>query len=278
MATKTYAQTGRGDRKRTELGLFAQMYFDIERLRVSQQIRQSHLKLDKSPFANHVIFDEVFGDLKDAQSVIDVYMIPLVKPHPCWTEFNINVKGCGLHLLGLIMGLIRDVTPLTNVSKLWWLCGLGVTSEGKAARPVKGEVLNYDARLKMVLLGRLGAQFLKNNDPFARRLYDDFKVEEVAKALAAGRVTDVMCVSCFGKDERCVTCGGTGKTQVEVGSHKRAIRKVVKLWVACLWDVWRRAEGLPVTEHYAQSHMGHTGNLITPQRWVEYNLSVNGTE
>lgn len=252
------------------------MYFDIERLRVSQQIRQSHLKRDKSPFAEHAVFNEVFGDLKEAQSRIDAYMIPMVKDHPCWTEFNVDVKGCGLHLLALVMGLIRDVTPLTNVSKLWWLCGLGV-KDGKAIRPVKGEVLNYDMRLKSVLLGRLGSQFLKNGDPFARMLYDDFKAKEVTKAFAAGRTTDTKCTNCDGRDDdTCNICAGTGKVQVEIGAHKRAIRKVVKLWVACLWDVWRRAEGLPVTEHYAQSHMGHTGNLITAQRWTEFNLSVNG--
>ena len=45
-----------------------------------------------------------------------------------------------------------------------------------------------------------------------------------------------------------------------------------------MWDTWRRAEGLEVTEHYAQSHMGHTGNLITPQRWVEYNWAAKGNE
>lgn len=231
---------GRGDRKRTRLGLLAQAYFDIERLRVAQQTRQAHLKLDGSPFADDPIFESVFGHLKRAQGDIDDHMQPLIVDHPCWTEFSLHVKGVGTHLLALVMGLIRDIEPFTNVSKLWWLCGLAVR-DGKALAPIKGERLTYDARLKSVLLGRVGSQLLKNADPFSRMLYDEFRPKEEAKR--------------------------------PEGAHRRAIRKVVKLWVACLWDVWRRAEGLSVTPHYAAAHLAHT-DVITPEKWVRYNQSA----
>lgn len=238
--TKTYARPGRKDRKQNRLGVLAQMYMDVERLRVSQQIRQSHLKLDESPFHDDPVFELVFEHLHNAQAVIDEQMMPLVKDHACWTEFNLHVKGVGLHLLSLIMGLIRDIEPFTNVSKLWWLCGLAVV-DGKALRPVKGQVLNYDARLKSILLGRLGAQFLKNADPFARHLYDTFRAEEEAK-----------------KPE---------------GAHRRAIRKVVKLWVACLWEVWRRGEGLPVTQPYVVKYLGHS-DIVTAEVWLAFNKAA----
>ena len=228
---------GRGDRKRTRLGLLAQQYFDIERLRVSQQIRQSHLQRDASPFSEDPIFKAVSAHLERAQGDIDKHMRPLVETHPCWTEFSVHVKGVGPHLLALVMGLIRDIEPFTNVSKLWWLCGLGVV-DGKAVRPTKGVKLNYDPRLKSVLLGRVGAQLLMNGDPFGRMLYDEYRPKEEAKRMA--------------------------------GAHRRAIRKVVKLWVACLWDVWRRADGLPVTEHYAALHLGHS-DTISPEKWVAFN-------
>jgi len=283
MATteKTYARPGRRDRKQNRLGILSQMYMDIEKLRVAQQVRQSHLKLDNSPFAEDPAFEMVFDRLKGAQTDIDEQMMPLVTTHPCWTDFSLHVKGIGPHLLALVMGLIRDIEPFTNVSKLWWLCGLGVDhtcecehwhsahiihypdeadpyyqcstcdctefrdtgDQGQAQRPVKGVVLNYDARLKSILLGRIGAQLLKNVDPFSRMLYEEYRDKEEVKR--------------------------------KEGAHRRSIRKVVKLYVSCLWDVWRRAEGFPVTGHYAQMHMqGHT-DIITPERWVSYNQSVN---
>ena len=238
MPTKTYARPGRKDRKHNRLSLLAQMYFDIEKLRVSQQVRQTHLKEDGSPFAEDPIFERVLTHLLNAQGELDEDMKPLVPGHPCWTDFALHVKGVGPHLLALVMGLIRDITPFTNVSKLWYLCGFAV-ADGKAMRPVNGQVLNYDARLKSLLLGRVGGQMLRNGDPFARSLYDAFRAKEEEKQ------------SKF--------------------VHRRALRKVVKLWVACLWDVWRRAEGLPVTPHYAEAHLGHTGDAVTSERWVEFN-------
>tara|TARA_Y100000310_G_scaffold279107_1_gene298053 strand:- start:1675 stop:2556 length:882 start_codon:yes stop_codon:yes gene_type:complete len=274
---KVYARKGRGDRRRNRLSLLAEMYMDIERLRVSQQIRQSHLKLDGSPFAEDPVFEAAFAHLKEAQGEIDELMMPLVQGYLCWTEFCEHVRGIGPHLLALVMGLVRDIVPFTNVSKLWWLCGLAVDhgcecghlhsshrldfpqddtepaygcsgcdcktfrrtqKPGQSQKPVKGQPLNYDAQLKSVLLGRIGTQLLKNADPFARSLYDEFRAKEELKE--------------------------------EKGAHRRAIRKVVKLWVACLWEVWRRAEGLEVVGPYPMTFLGHTG-FINAETWVQHN-------
>lgn len=230
---------GRGDRRRTRLSWIVQLYFDIEKLRVSQRVRITHLMLQNAEIADDTLMNAIEVRLTDVQTLIDKQMEPYVLPHACWTEFCQEVKGIGPHLLALVMGEIRDVAPLTNVAKCWWLCGLAVV-DGKALRLQKGQVANYNMRLKSVLLGRIGPQFLKNADPFARLLYDTFRAREEIKE--------------------------------PKGAHARALRKVVKLWVACLWAVWRKSEGLEVPDPYPIAYLQHT-DTITAEEWVKYNLA-----
>jgi len=47
--------------------------------------------------------------------------------------------------------------------------------------------------------------------------------------------------------------------------HMRALRKTIKLFIAHLWEEWRRAEGLPITLPYAHTILGHK-EFITPFR------------
>jgi hypothetical protein len=275
---KVYARPGRGDRKKNRLTHLTAMYFDMEKLRVSQQVRQRHLALDKSPFADDPVFERVFAHLDRAQAEVDRELKPLVKNHPCWTEFSVDVKGVGEHLMALVMGLIRDIEPFTNVSKLWWLCGLAV-KDGKAIRPVKGEALNYDPRLKAVLLGRIAPQLLKNQDPFSLSLYTEYYPKEAAKLAALGveKKWQEVPSARFRKGHHLLNYQKrTVKGKERLGywyypaTHARSIRKVVKLWVACLWNVWRVAEGLVVTPHYAQQFLGHS-DVVTAQRWITFN-------
>ncbi len=52
--------------------------------------------------------------------------------------------------------------------------------------------------------------------------------------------------------------------------HMQAMRKMIKLFLSHLWLVWREAEGLPITEPYAYSVLGHTKHdYIGPWEMVE---------
>jgi hypothetical protein len=271
---KVYAREGRKDRQPSLLGLFAQMYVDTEHLRVAQQVRQTHLQLDGSAYYAHPVFSEAFQHLLSAQTAIDNYMMPLVKSHLCWQKFAIHIKGIGPHLLALVMGLIRDITPFTNVSKLWWLCGLAVV-DGQSLRRVKGQVTNYDQRLKSILLGRVGGQLLRNADPFTAALYAEYYKQEVVKAKQDGLKPEWRPISAKKAEKGHAFLEYTQRNKrwgyySYPRVHKRAIRKVVKLFIACLWEIWRKAEGLPVTDPYPMTILGHTG-YITAQTWIDYN-------
>tara|TARA_Y100000310_G_scaffold344993_1_gene461003 strand:+ start:481 stop:1278 length:798 start_codon:yes stop_codon:yes gene_type:complete len=257
----------------------------MERQRVSQQIRLAHLRENGDDFADNRTLKSALRHSKNAQDVIDRQIMKIIKTHPLWTEFNVGVKGVGEHLLALFVGMVRDVTPLTNVSKLWWLCGLGVTPEGKAVRKVAGVQLNYNEQLKMLLLGRLGPQLIRSRDPFARLLYEKFFIEYREKAQANGDERRFLVVPAETAKKphslRTYETRESSRGNVQhgyyyySGTNQRAIRKVVKLWVACCWVLWRRSEGLPVTEPYAHHVLGHTSAPITVERWLQYNQDVD---
>ena len=50
--------------------------------------------------------------------------------------------------------------------------------------------------------------------------------------------------------------------------HNQAMRKMVKLFLACLWLTWREAEGLPVAKPYAIDQLGHD-SYIAPWDMVD---------
>ena len=47
-----------------------------------------------------------------------------------------------------------------------------------------------------------------------------------------------------------------------------AVRKMIKLFLACLWLVWREAEGLPTRSPYAIEKKGHS-TMISPWEMVD---------
>lgn len=50
--------------------------------------------------------------------------------------------------------------------------------------------------------------------------------------------------------------------------HMAALRLTAKLFMSHLWEVWRRAEGLPVPEPYVFAMLGHT-HKIRPEDMIE---------
>ena len=59
--------------------------------------------------------------------------------------------------------------------------------------------------------------------------------------------------------------------------HAAALRKMIKLWLAHLWEVWRKLEGLPVREPYiVASDAKH--HYIAPQEFGWPDVEAVGNE
>lgn len=59
-----------------------------------------------------------------------------------------------------------------------------------------------------------------------------------------------------------------GQYMSQMHVHRMAFRKMIKLFLSHLWEVWRTKEGLPVRPPYVFEHKGHT-TLIDPWEMVD---------
>ena len=50
--------------------------------------------------------------------------------------------------------------------------------------------------------------------------------------------------------------------------HNMALRKMIKLFLGCLWLSWREAENLPIRQPYSHEYQGHT-KMISPQEMTD---------
>lgn len=99
--------------------------------------------------------------------------------------------------------------------------------------------------------------------------YLDQKARYTARAIREGReiVPAAKLPSIKGEDGKRRKV--EGDTHLSEGHlHNMALRKMIKLFLAHLWMVWREAEGLPVSEPYVQEKLGHT-HIIGPWDMVD---------
>jgi hypothetical protein len=132
--------------------------------------------------------------------------------------------------------LVEDVCP--TISALWSYSGLAVDpATGKAKRRKRGVQCNWNTFLQTKLVGVLGPCLLKANSPW-REHYDNKK------------------------HQRESANWGTSKLH----RHNDAVRYMIKMFLAGLWNHWRDLEGLPKPAPYAEAKLGvvHGGHGMKP--------------
>ncbi len=228
----------------------------VERLRVSTQIRQSHLKLQSRQDPET---DALLVELVKLEEFIDGRVATLVKGHPAYPWFH-RVKGIGNENIAKVIGLV-DIERATTISGLWKFAGFAV-EDGHAPKKTKGEKLSYNSRLRS-MSWRLGGSLLKGKGCFydyylaqKERYTQRFQNQGYA-IVPAAQLPKV-----DGKKQE------TDKFISEGHIHNMALRKTIKLFLSCLWLTWREAEGLPVTMPYAIDQLKHE-HFLDPWKMVD---------
>ncbi len=140
-----------------------------------------------------------------------------------------QIKGIGPMLAARLIALI-NIDQCDTVSSLWRFAGYAVI-DGHAERRVKGEKLHYSNRLKATCYN-VAVSFLKSNSPY-RAVYDAAKEHYQA----------------------------TQPEWTDGHRHMAALRKMVKVFLAHLWETWRALENLPIRPLYVMEYLGHTHTL-----------------
>ena len=158
------------------------------------------------------------------------------REHPLRENYLSTVKGIGPIFSSGLIAWLEPISRFDNISRLWKYCGL---APGQRRR--KGERAGYNPRLK-TFMWKIAASFEKQNAARCkyRRIYDE------KKSYYASRPDLKEAVDKKVKGAR---------------QHIRlmAMRYTVKRFLADLWLVWRKMEGLPVTKPYAIDILGHSG-------------------
>ena len=221
----------------------------IEKLRVATQVRDKHLKRNKKEDSNTEI---ILTGLVELEDKITDLLGDFVKDHPAYHWFS-GVKGIGNENIGKVVGFL-DIQKANYPSSFWKFAGYHVTADNKAPKAMRGGgKLEYNKVLR-VMCYRLGTSLMKARGKFATRVYEPYK--EGLKARYEKRGWKVVKATELPRDARGKRYEAEGVIS-EGHIHQMAIRKMIKVFLACLHIVWREAEGLPVSRPYAHDQLHH---------------------
>lgn len=141
-------------------------------------------------------------------------------------ETLVQLKGIAFTLAAKLVSQI-DITKTETPSALWRYAGYGVT-DGQRDRPTKGQKLIYNATLKKDLY-LVGSSFMRSASPY-RKVYDDSRAyyEQFRPDWTKAHI------------------------------HLASLRKMIKIFLVHLYEVWRTLEGLPIRDPYVFEKLEHT--------------------
>lgn len=154
--------------------------------------------------------------------------------HPVY-KWLTSIKGVGPTLAAKLIALVgpdEAMAKRDTPSKLWAFAGLA-----PGQRLVKGQKASYNRRLKS-LLYVIGTSILKARGPVSQYYY-------AAKERYQAQRPDWTPSHC----------------------HLAAMRKMSKVLLACLWEVWRESIGEPTRALYVVEKLGHK-HVIRPDDLV----------
>ena len=239
----------------------------VEKLRVSSQVRISHLARQGRKDSET---EQLHDQLVKLEEYVDGRIAVHLTHHPAYDWFS-RVKGIGKENIGKVIGPVRVAPEIDEegkerpyadtISALWKFAGFSV-EDGKAPKRRAGEKLTYNSRLRS-MCWRLGGSLLRARGKF----YDYYlsQKEQYEQRYLNSGVKIVPAASLPKKDGK--KCEGDGYIS-EGHVHNQALRKTIKLFLACLWLEWRQGLGLPISKPYAIDHLGHS-SYITPEQMTD---------
>jgi hypothetical protein len=275
IADKKTMTKERKEDKMDTLSMLVDATLAIEKVRVRTQVRQSHLRRQHRRDRET---DELLSRIRTLEDYVDGRIADILKSHPAYHWFS-RVKGVGKENIAKVVGMI-DIQKGDTISSLWKFAGFSV-EDGKAPKRTKGEKLSYNSQLRS-MCWRLGGSlkkakgkfyqyYIQEKDKYTERFRrDGYKILPTPQ----GKWVCSNCGESWTKKRDIVPCCEYPSVEKKLREEPpgviwlghldaMALRKMIKLFLACLWLIWREAEGLPLTRPYAIDQLGHN-SFIDP--------------
>lgn len=227
------------EKKWSHLRILVDSYYQVQKIRIQTSNRISAIERETDAEGLNLdvrYLSKMYDQLALMEQNLESNIKDEVQSHIAWGWLK-KVKGIGPILAGKMLSFI-DINEADTISALWRYAGYAVV-DGKAEKPTKGEKLHYNSRLKTTMY-LVATSFLKSKGKFSEIYYRE---KERQQEISTKDMSDLQI-------------------------HYRALRKMVKVFLGCLWMYWRQAEGLPIREPYSHEYLGHS-TLYLPEEFEE---------
>ena len=271
--------------KRGTLGMLSREFLFVQRREIAARLRiisrtryqlsnqQSQeaadlLRAFNSAVERKIVFNKMIGTFKPKLEIMGIWdetsekiwrlLNPLleefkemlaekVRDDPIWENWLSQVKGVDYLLAGEVIGGFENaLRPNENlgqhfqsVSQMWAFSGLDVKN-GKAPRLIPGKKASFNTELRSILVGRLGKSLILAGGEYYE-YYKEQKQRLVARYNREGIKIIPASKLPTKKGKRYEPEGVIARGHLDY----QARRKMIKLFVAHLWEVARTIEGLP---------------------------------
>jgi hypothetical protein len=195
----TENQEPKFSRERIALRQAARTAYDIQELRCANENRAKKkggkapkIELTKEHLAANKSIAHAF---KDTEKAAMEEMVRRAKVFPIYNWLRRNGAG---EIASAFMLAEFSIERADRPSAFWQFAGLGAEKDGSRQRPIAGQRLSYNSRLRAKVIAILGGSFLKNG-----------------KRVATGATVEVRCKACSDEptSDDCGVCDGTGKIE-----------------------------------------------------------------
>lgn len=142
-------------------------------------------------------------------------------------ELMVSVKGVAFITAAKVIGYI-DIERAPTVSALWRYAGFAVF-DGKRERLKKGERAHFNTKLKTACM-LVASSMMRSRSPYTDLYYSQKEKYEADPVW---------------------------KDRVKAWIDLAARRRMIKMWLSHVWEVWRSTEGLPTRPPYAIEYLKH---------------------
>ena len=171
--------------------------------------------------------------------------------HP-FINAALGIRGLGANTIAYMMSYV-EIEKAQYASSLWAYCGYDKASH---ERYTKGEAGGGNKTLRTVLY-TMADSMIKTRSAY-RDIYDREKEKlSASKKITKSRNTQGKLIECAWEDTK------------PSHRHGAAMRKMIKIFLAHAWHVWRSVEGLETNLPYVEDKLGHK-NIIQAKElgWV----------